>query len=128
MSTKKIWNARRSEATADYINVKVDIHTSEEILNLIHSEIKDFLVLNSREYRPTCMMDIMEMGQDSDMMTVRFSIDMHSNWQDAGKRWAVRTKYMFKLKEILLKRKIRFIVPLQEVKLTSDSTIFNAQT
>ena len=123
MSKKEIWNARRSEATADYINVKVDINTPEDTLRLIHAEVKEFLAQNSREYRPTCMMDIMEMGQDSDMMTVRFSIDMHSNWQDAGKRWAVRTKYMFKLKEILMNRGIRFIVPTQEVRIVNSSTL-----
>jgi small-conductance mechanosensitive channel len=122
MAKKTILNARRSGDMVDFIELKVDLFTPNEKMQELEKRMLKFTTSNPRQYLPQIQMDILDMGI-SNMMTFRFSIPFKGNWQDGGKRWATRTKFLFALKENVNDLGIKFELPVQSVFMMQNDQI-----
>ncbi|KAJ3320473.1 hypothetical protein HDV06_005296 [Boothiomyces sp. JEL0866] len=116
LSAKTIINVRRSTDMSDYITVKVDFNTPESKLKELQTKMIEFTTAQSRNYRPTCSMDLMDMSS-TNMITLRFSVDFKGNWQDGARRWGRRTAFLFELKRQFETLGIRFEMPVQPVRI-----------
>jgi hypothetical protein len=113
LSQKTIINVRRSGDMTDYVDVKVDVRTSESILRQLHNRMLEYAKTNMRGFRPTCGMHIIEMS--TNVMTVQFSIDLKGNWQDGSRRLANKTAFLFALKQHMQELDIKYELPMQKV-------------
>jgi small-conductance mechanosensitive channel len=113
---KTIMNARRSQLIQDVIFVKVDLFTDPKKLNQLKEQMLVFLKKNSKLFLPSMRMDLNDMGT-SNMITLRITIEFNSNWDNPTKRWDIRSMFMFALKDALVDLDIKFLVPVQEIKI-----------
>ncbi|KAJ3310619.1 hypothetical protein HDV04_004862 [Boothiomyces sp. JEL0838] len=116
LNGKTIINVRRSTDMSDYITIKVDFNTPESKLKELQAKMIQFTTAQSRNFRPTCSMDLMDMSSTG-MITLRFSVDFKGNWQDGARRWGRRTAFLFELKRQLENHGIRFEMPVQPVRI-----------
>ncbi|KAJ3253803.1 hypothetical protein HK103_005290 [Boothiomyces macroporosus] len=116
LNGKTIINVRRSTDMSDYITIKVDFNTPESKLKELQAKMIEFTTAQSRNFRPTCSMDFMDMSS-SGMITLRFSVDFKGNWQDGARRWGRRTAFLFELKRQLENHGICFEMPVQPVRM-----------
>ncbi|KAJ3273643.1 hypothetical protein HDV01_004252 [Terramyces sp. JEL0728] len=116
LSGKTIINVRRSTDMSDYILVKVSFDTPESKLKEVQAKMIEFTTAQSRSFRPTCSMEIMDMAS-TNLITLRFSVDFKGNWQDGARRWGRRTAFLFELKRQFENSGIRFEMPVQPVRI-----------
>lgn len=105
---------------SEYVEIRVPMETEEEKLNELHTMMLKFVTSNSRTLRPTCSMDIIEMGT-TNLMIVRLSLDHKGNWQNSKRRNTTRTAFMLQLKKYLVELGISFELPNQRITLTNPT-------
>ncbi|KAJ8662389.1 hypothetical protein O0I10_002083 [Lichtheimia ornata] len=112
LRTKLIVNVRRSPDMGETIIINVDFRTPTERLNLLHSRLSEWVNNNSRDFAPgfdVRVTDIIDVNQ----IILSLWLPHKGNWQDLGKRFQRRTKFMIALKDILTELDIRYELPAQ---------------
>jgi hypothetical protein len=116
MATKSIYNCRRSGDLSETVTVRVDMETPDEKIDILRQKMLDFVKENSRRFRPTCRLDILEMGDFKNMISIRFGIDFKGNAQDGGRKSDSRTMFLKALRKSMLELQLTFVVPVQRVQ------------
>ncbi|KAI9597835.1 Mechanosensitive ion channel-domain-containing protein [Syncephalis fuscata] len=116
LSSKFIHNIRRSQNMSETIEVQVDFYTPHEKITELARRLEEFLETHmAREFVPKITININSIDNTNRLALTMF-IEHRSNWQDGGRRWARRTKFMMALKEIITDLDLRYFLPPQRVE------------
>ncbi|KAK9761532.1 hypothetical protein K7432_013499 [Basidiobolus ranarum] len=116
MCTKFIHNIRRSSNQSETIELEIDFYTPKSKIMELEERINRFLHANSRDYNPSIKVHIAEMTR-TNLMKLYFFMEYKGNWQDGGRRWERRTRFMFALQESIIEIGIKYYLPTQPVHL-----------
>ncbi|ORX91278.1 hypothetical protein K493DRAFT_355787 [Basidiobolus meristosporus CBS 931.73] len=116
MCTKFIHNIRRSSNQSETIELEIDFYTPKAKIVELESRINAFLQANSRDYIPGIKVHIAEMTR-TNLMKLYFFMEYKGNWQDGGRRWERRTRFMFALQENIIEVGIKYYLPPQPVQI-----------
>lgn len=111
---KIIFNIRRSLNQSEQIDFQVDFETPKEKIVLLKERINKYIEAEeSREFHADPLLAITDMV-DSNKLNLYFWLEHKGNWQDGGRRWARRTRFMIALREICQELEMRYsLLPLR---------------
>ncbi|KAI0220093.1 hypothetical protein L0F63_006914 [Massospora cicadina] len=111
---KIIFNIRRSLNQSEQIDFQVDFSTPKEKIVLLKERINKYIEAEeSREFHADPLLAITDMV-DSNKLNLYFWLEHKGNWQDGGRRWARRTRFMIALREICQELDMRYsLLPLR---------------
>lgn len=112
--TKFINNIRRSGNMGESIYIDIHFNTPTEKILELSTRLQDFLAANSRDFMPGFNIKINEIVQLNTLNLLLY-IEHKSNWQDGGKRWERRTRFMYALKDALQDLDIKYSLPTQTI-------------
>ncbi|ORX96880.1 hypothetical protein K493DRAFT_216766 [Basidiobolus meristosporus CBS 931.73] len=112
MCTKFIHNIRRSGNQSETIELGIDFYTPKAKVMELEQKINDFLQANSRDYHPSINIHIADMTK-TNMMKLYIFLEFKGNWQDGGRRWERRTRFLFALQESIIAVGIKYYLPPQ---------------
>ncbi|KAJ9074526.1 hypothetical protein DSO57_1005549 [Entomophthora muscae] len=97
---KIIYNIRRSTSQAEQIDFQIDFDTPKEKIFALKERINQYLFEEeSRDFYSEILMGLSEII-DSNKLNMFFWLEYKGNWQNGGKRWARKTRFMIALREI----------------------------
>jgi hypothetical protein len=114
LMTKFINNIRRSGNMGESIYIDVNFSTPTEKILELRQRMQDFLAVNSRDFQPGFDIKINEIVQLNTMNLLLY-LEYKGNWQDGGRRWERRTRFMYALKDALVDLDIKYDLPTQNV-------------
>lgn len=114
LMTKFINNIRRSGNMGESIYIDVNFSTPTEKILELRTRMQDFLAVNSRDFQPGFDIKINEIVQLNTMNLLLY-LEYKGNWQDGGRRWERRTRFMYALKDALVDLDIKYDLPSQNV-------------
>ncbi|KAI8143932.1 Mechanosensitive ion channel-domain-containing protein [Fennellomyces sp. T-0311] len=112
LMTKLIVNVRRSGDMGESIVLNIDFRTPTDQLMLLKKRLTEWVDSESRDYAPgfdVRVTDIIDVNQ----IILTMWLPHKGNWQDLGKRFQRRTKFMIAVKDILTELNIRYELPAQ---------------
>ncbi|KAI9278952.1 Mechanosensitive ion channel-domain-containing protein [Phascolomyces articulosus] len=112
LMTKLIVNVRRSGDMGESIVMNIDFRTPTERLKLFHKRLAEWVNGESRDYAPgfdVRVTDIIDVNQ----IILTMWLPHKGNWQDLGRRFQRRTKFMIAVKDLLTELDIRYELPAQ---------------
>jgi small-conductance mechanosensitive channel len=121
LSSKFIHNIRRSQNMNETIEIQVDFYTPHEKITELARRLEQFLETQMpRDFVPKLSINLSSID-NTNRLALTMVIEHKSNWQDGGRRWARRTKFMLALKEIITDLDLRYYLPPQRVEYLSSS-------
>ncbi|KAI9294700.1 hypothetical protein K502DRAFT_330497 [Neoconidiobolus thromboides FSU 785] len=100
LMTKIIYNIRRSPTQAEQIDFQISFDTPKEKILKLKERINQYLVDEEpREFFDDPLVALSEIV-DSNKLNMFIWLEHKGNWQDGGRRWARKTRFMLALKEI----------------------------
>jgi len=117
LATKYIYNVRRSLNQSEVIEIQVDFQTANSKIHELRTHLRSWLDSNSRDFVPGNLEIQLRSVENSSRMTLTMGIEHRGNWQDLGRRWERRTRFMYALKEIIDTLGIVYTLPVQKVEL-----------
>ncbi|KIY69051.1 hypothetical protein CYLTODRAFT_350366 [Cylindrobasidium torrendii FP15055 ss-10] len=122
MSTAKlIHNLRRSKSTWETTNIQIAYNTPLDVFEEIRSRIKTYVTENNRDWSG---MDFNIDKMDyQNAIHIIVAMEHRSNWQEWGKRWERRTRFMRNLKQILEDLSVKYTLPVQPVILQQQGMV-----
>ncbi|KAG2181089.1 hypothetical protein INT43_008671 [Umbelopsis isabellina] len=114
LMTKFINNIRRSGNMGESIYVDVNFSTPSDKLFELRTRMQDFLAANSRDFQPGFDIKLNEIVE-LNKMTLLLYLEYKGNWQDGGRRWERRNRFMYALKDALTELEITYDLPSQKV-------------
>ncbi|KAJ9074454.1 hypothetical protein DSO57_1006104 [Entomophthora muscae] len=100
LKQKIIFNIRRSLHQSEQIDFQIDFSTPKEKIVALKERVNKYLdAEESREFHGDPLMALIEIV-DSNKLKMFFWLEHKGNWQDGGRRWARRTRFMLALREI----------------------------
>lgn len=127
LMTKFINNIRRSGNMGESIYIDVHFNTPTEKLHELATRLQEFLAVNSRDFQPGFNIKINEIVQLNTLNLLLY-IEHKGNWQDGGKRWERRTRFMYALKDALQDLDIKYSLPTQNVTTSPYTEAILAET
>ncbi|RUP47739.1 hypothetical protein BC936DRAFT_145383 [Jimgerdemannia flammicorona] len=135
---KFIYNIRRSPNMGEVIltlyhslpiasqpysaEIHVAFLTPTENIMELRSRLREWLQTESREFVPNLDINVLQID-DTNKITLNMFIEHKGNWQEGGKRWTRRTKFMFALKDIITDLGICYYPPIQKVQYLGDGDV-----
>lgn len=126
LMTKFINNIRRSGNMGESIYLDVNFTTSSDKLFDLRTRMQDFLAANSRDFQPGFDIKLSEIVE-LNKMTLLLYLEYKGNWQDAGRRWERRNRFMYALKDALTELEITYDLPSQKVVTAQASDLPSIQ-
>lgn len=120
LMTKFINNIRRSGNMGESIYIDVSFTTPTEKILELCTRMQDFLAANSRDFQAGFDIKINEIVQLNKMNLLLY-LEYKGNWQDIGRRWERRNRFMYALKDALIDLDIKYVLPSQNV-ITSQAS------
>ncbi|KAI8374423.1 Mechanosensitive ion channel-domain-containing protein [Radiomyces spectabilis] len=112
LMTKLISNVRRSGNMGETVIINIDFRTGTDRLHLLHERLQAWVDSQSRDFAPgfdVRVSDIIDVNQ----LILSIWLPHKGNWQDLGKRFQRKTRFMIALKDILTELEIRYELPAQ---------------
>ncbi|KAI9313484.1 hypothetical protein BX666DRAFT_1976981 [Dichotomocladium elegans] len=123
LRTKLIVNVRRSGDMGETIVVNVDFRTPTDRLQQLGTRLTEWVHDHSRDYAPGFDMRVTDIV-DVNQIILSLWLPHKGNWQDLGKRFQRRTKFMIALKNILTELDIRYELPAQRFTQSAGDQTF----
>ncbi|KAG0171099.1 hypothetical protein DFQ30_001526 [Apophysomyces sp. BC1015] len=117
LMTKLISNVRRSGDMGESIVINIDFSTPTEQIYNLRDRLADWVTSQSRDFAPGFdlrVVDIIDMNQ----LIINMWLPHKGNWQELGKRFQRKTRFMVTLKDTLTELGIKYYLPTQ--KFTQD--------
>ncbi|KAI9485351.1 MAG: hypothetical protein EXX96DRAFT_645318 [Benjaminiella poitrasii] len=134
LMTKLITNVRRSGSMGETIKVNIDFQTTTEQFYELHDRLTAWVVTQNRDFGPgfdVRVQDIIDVNQ----LILNIWLPHKGNWQELGKRFQRKTKFMLALKDIMTELNIRYELPTQRfaptplsLERSQPSPTFDAQS
>ncbi|KAG2224176.1 hypothetical protein INT45_001294 [Circinella minor] len=125
LMTKLIVNVRRSGDMGESIVINIDFRTPTDQLLLFHKRLAEWVNGESREFAPgfdVRVTDIIDVNQ----IILTMWLPHKGNWQDLGRRFQRRTKFMIAVKDILTELNIRYELPAQRFTQSAEKGFLNS--
>jgi small-conductance mechanosensitive channel len=119
LSTKPIYNIRRSGPTTDLLRMSFAHATRIDQLENLRLRLQSFLRQNRQDFTEFHRINI-DALENCNRMNVTILIQHASNWQDLELQMARRTKILSFLKNSIEDLGIHYLPPVQRVELLSD--------
>lgn len=119
LSTKPIYNIRRSGPTTDLLRMSFAHATRVDQLENLRLRLQNFLRQNRQDFTEFHRVNI-DALENCNRMNVPILIQHASNWQDLELQMARRTKILSFLKNSIEDLGIHYLPPVQRVELLSD--------
>lgn len=114
--TKLIFNIRRSTSQAEAIYFQLDFDTPKEKIIALKERVNRYVEQEeSREFKPDIALTLTEIV-DSNKLVFYFWLEHKGNWQDGGRRWARKTRFMIALREITMDLGLRYTLLPQKIE------------
>ena len=117
LMTKLITNVRRSGNTGETVTINIDFRTTGDQFWELHDRLSTWVASQSRDFGPgfdVRVADIIDVNQ----MIINIWLPHKGNWQELGKRFKRKTRFMLALKEILIDLEIKYELPAQRITQT----------
>ncbi|KAJ2725908.1 hypothetical protein GGI07_000953 [Coemansia sp. Benny D115] len=114
LATMKIQNLRRSNPQSESIAVGFDFATPSEKLYALRDRMNEYVDENPRDLVGPIGFGI-DLLENANRVQLSIGINYKSNWQDGGKRAAIKTKFSFALRHAIKELGLRYALPLQPV-------------
>ncbi|KAI7897809.1 Mechanosensitive ion channel-domain-containing protein [Cokeromyces recurvatus] len=129
LMTKLITNVRRSGNMGETIKINVDFRTTTEQFYELHDRLSAWVLTQHRDFGAGLdvrVQDIIDVNQ----LILNIWLPHKGNWQELGKRFKRKTRFMLALKDILNDLNIRYELPTQKITHTTPNgpSIFNNQS
>lgn len=111
LQQKYIHNIRRSPPQSEGVEAYVGFETTPEQIEALELKMNRFLEYNSRDFNGTSQLFATEVIDANKIKLVVF-ITHRSNWQDSGKRWVRRNKFIRNFKENMTALNIMYSLPM----------------
>lgn len=108
------------------IIINIDFRTPTEQLNLLSERLTAWVNSESRDFAPGFDMRVTDII-DVNQIILTFWLPHKGNWQDLGKRFKRRTKFMIAVKDILTELNIKYELPAQRFTQTAGEQGFLQQ-
>ena len=124
LSTKPIYNIRRSGPTTDLLRMSFAHTTRIDQLENLRLRLQAFLRQNRQDFTEFHRVNI-DALENCNRMNVTILIQHASNWQDLELQMARRTKILSFLKNSIEELGIHYLPPIQRVELLSEQPAIN---
>ncbi|KAI9227806.1 MAG: hypothetical protein DHS80DRAFT_16543 [Piptocephalis tieghemiana] len=115
LSQKLIRNIRRSNNMCEVIEIQLDFSTPSWKIEELLTRMNHFLETEmSRDFVPTTSLNISDL-ENTNRIKASFWIEHKSNWQDGGRRWERRNKFVLKAKQVITDLGIQYSLPMQPI-------------
>ncbi|KAJ1998231.1 hypothetical protein GGI04_005091 [Coemansia thaxteri] len=118
LATMKIQNLRRSKPQSESIIVGFDFGTPSDKLYALRDRMNEYANENPRDLISPVGFNV-ELLENSNRIQIGVGINYKSNWQDGGRRYAIKTKFAFALRQAIHDLGLRYALPLQPVTMVS---------
>lgn len=127
LMTKLIHNVRRSGNMGETITINIDFRTTSDQFWELHDRLSQWVTSQSRDFGPgfdVRVADIIDVNQ----MIINIWLPHKGNWQELGKRFKRKTRFMLALKDILTELEIKYELPAQRITQTTitQAPLFDA--
>ncbi|KAF7725863.1 hypothetical protein EC973_009195 [Apophysomyces ossiformis] len=112
LMTKLISNVRRSGDMGENVVINVDFNTGTDQIYKLRDRLADWVASQSRDFAPGFdlrVQDIIDMNQ----LIINMWLPHKGNWQELGKRFQRKTRFMVMLKDTLSELGIKYYLPTQ---------------
>ncbi|CAO3633413.1 unnamed protein product [Mucor hiemalis] len=117
LMTKLITNVRRSGNMGETVTINIDFRTTSDQFWELHDRLSAWVASQSRDFGPgfdVRVADIIDVNQ----MIINIWLPHKGNWQELGKRFKRKTRFMLALKDILTDLEIKYELPAQRITQT----------
>ncbi|KAI9505875.1 Mechanosensitive ion channel-domain-containing protein, partial [Coemansia spiralis] len=114
LATLKIQNLRRSNPQSESIVVAFDFDTPTEKLYALRDHMNEYADDHARDMSSPVGFGI-DLLENTNRIQLSIGINYKSNWQDGGKRAAIKLEFSFALRNAITDLGLRYALPLQPV-------------
>lgn len=114
LMTKLITNVRRSGNMGESVKINIDFRTTSDQFWELHDRLSAWVASQSRDFGPgfdVRVADIIDVNQ----LILNIWLPHKGNWQELGKRFKRKTRFMLALKDILTELNIKYELPAQRI-------------
>lgn len=114
LMTKLITNVRRSGSMGESIKINIDFRTTSDQFWELHDRLLAWVISQSRDFGPGFDLRVIDIV-DVNQLILNVWLPHKGNWQELGKRFQRKTRFMLALKDIMTELNIRYELPTQRI-------------
>ncbi|GAN10256.1 calcium channel [Mucor ambiguus] len=114
LMTKLITNVRRSGSMGESIKINIDFRTTTDQFWKLHDRLLAWVTSQSRDFGPGFDLRVIDIV-DVNQLILNIWLPHKGNWQELGKRFQRKTRFMLALKDIMTELNIRYELPAQRI-------------
>ncbi|EPB89904.1 hypothetical protein HMPREF1544_03287 [Mucor circinelloides 1006PhL] len=114
LMTKLITNVRRSGSMGESIKINIDFRTTTNQFWELHDRLLAWVTSQSRDFGPGFDLRVIDIV-DVNQLILNIWLPHKGNWQELGKRFQRKTRFMLALKDIMTELNIRYELPAQRI-------------
>ncbi|CEP19714.1 hypothetical protein [Parasitella parasitica] len=114
LMTKLITNVRRSGSMGEAIKINIDFRTTSDQFWELHDRLLAWVTSQSRDFGPGFDLRVVDIV-DVNQLILNVWLPHKGNWQELGRRFKRKTRFMLALKEIMTELNIRYELPAQRI-------------
>lgn len=114
LMTKLITNVRRSGSMGESIKINIDFRTTTHQFWELHDRLLAWVTSQSRDFGPGFDLRVIDIV-DVNQLILNIWLPHKGNWQELGKRFQRKTRFMLALKDIMTELHIRYELPAQRI-------------
>ncbi|KAI8637277.1 Mechanosensitive ion channel-domain-containing protein [Parasitella parasitica] len=114
LMTKLITNVRRSGSMGEAIKINIDFRTTSDQFWELHDRLLAWVTSQSRDFGPGFDLRVIDIV-DVNQLILNVWLPHKGNWQELGKRFQRKTRFMLALKDIMTELNIRYELPAQKI-------------